>query len=161
MLARKFNSLGRIRWPLPCRARNATRFPSRVPRTNASEGVPNGVPMESSDRSAIPSISYNPLPPMTPILTCSIEPLFLRIDNDQGQMKNDKLHDCKFHPIHHEDTKTRRIAKDFFVSSCLRGEIFWVAAALLCVHLCSSVVFILWSSTARARRALRPYWTGE
>src|SRR5204862_1910792 len=43
---------------------------------------------------------------------------------------------------HHKDTKTRRIAKDFFASSCLRGEIFlgcgWAA-------LCSSVVlFQLW-----------------
>src|SRR5947207_9038945 len=35
------------------------------------------------------------------------------------------------YPVHHEDTKTRRIAKDFFASSCFRGEIFWVAAPLL------------------------------
>src|SRR5207247_1633002 len=30
------------------------------------------------------------------------------------------------YPVHHEDTKTRRIAQDFFASSCLRGEIFWL-----------------------------------
>src|SRR5437899_10706136 len=29
------------------------------------------------------------------------------------------------HPVRHKDTKTRRIAKDFFASSCLRGEIFF------------------------------------
>src|SRR5436190_2098763 len=34
------------------------------------------------------------------------------------------------HPVHHEETKTRRIAKDFFASSCLRGETFLVAAPL-------------------------------
>src|SRR5206468_1462835 len=43
------------------------------------------------------------------------------------------------HPVHHEDTKTRRIAKDFFASSCLRGEIFLVTALLLRVHLWSLV----------------------
>jgi hypothetical protein len=31
------------RWPRPCRARNATRWPSSVPITMASEGSPNGV----------------------------------------------------------------------------------------------------------------------
>src|SRR5437667_1814572 len=41
------------------------------------------------------------------------------------------------YPVHHEDTKTRRIAKDFFASSCLRGEIFWLRRAAL-----SSAVFI-------------------
>ncbi|PYV41821.1 MAG: hypothetical protein DMG09_03830 [Acidobacteria bacterium] len=44
------------------------------------------------------------------------------------------------HPVHHEDTKTRRIAKDFFAFSCLRGEISLVAALLIRVHRCSSVV---------------------
>ena len=40
-------------------------------------------------------------------------------------------------------TKTRRIAKDFFASSCLRGEIFWVAAGLLRVHLWFPLCFWL------------------
>ncbi|PYU93077.1 MAG: hypothetical protein DMG08_11060 [Acidobacteria bacterium] len=33
------------------------------------------------------------------------------------------------YPVHHEDTKTRRIAKDFFASSCLRGEFFLVVTS--------------------------------
>jgi hypothetical protein len=33
MLARKFSSDGSRRWPAPCRARNATRFPRSVPMT--------------------------------------------------------------------------------------------------------------------------------
>ena len=35
-------------------------------------------------------------------------------------------------PVHRENTKTRRIAKDFFVSSW--WDFFLVAALLLCVH---------------------------
>src|SRR6266571_4610235 len=40
------------------------------------------------------------------------------------------------HPVHHEDAKKSQ--RTFFASSCLRGEIFLVAALLLvfiCVHL--------------------------
>src|SRR5271157_1109588 len=67
MLARKLISLGSKRWPLPWRARNATRFPSSVPTTMASEGSPNGVFTRISRASLSPLIAYSPLPPITPI----------------------------------------------------------------------------------------------
>ena len=67
MLARKFNSLGSSRCPRPCRARNATLRPSSSPRTNASEGSPNGVVTRSSRTFVSPGMAYKPLPPIIPI----------------------------------------------------------------------------------------------
>src|SRR6267143_4010451 len=55
-----------MRCPRPCRARNATRFPSSVPRTITSEGSPNGVFTRISRVSVKPLIEYNPLPPIMP-----------------------------------------------------------------------------------------------
>jgi len=47
-------------------------------------------------------------------------------------MKNDKLHDCKFHPIHHEDAKNRkgflRVFVVRFFGLRLRCSLF------ICVH---------------------------
>src|SRR4029077_13084985 len=57
-----------MRCPRPCRARKATRFPSRVPSTIASEGSPNGVFTRISRVSVSPLIAYSPLPPMMPIV---------------------------------------------------------------------------------------------
>ena len=39
MFARKFSSDGRMRWPAPCRARNATRLPRSVPITYGPDGL--------------------------------------------------------------------------------------------------------------------------
>src|SRR6266850_2781552 len=55
-----------MRCPRPCRAKNATRFPSSVPSTIASEGSPNGVFTRISRVSVKPFIEYKPLPPMMP-----------------------------------------------------------------------------------------------
>src|SRR3989442_1512015 len=66
MFARKLSSEGRIRWPAPCRARNATRFPRSVPITNGPDGSPNGVWSVCSSRSISSAISYRPLPPSIP-----------------------------------------------------------------------------------------------
>ena len=57
MFARKFSSPGRMRWPVPCRARNATRRPRRVAVTYGPDGGPNGVSSVTSCRSASPSMS--------------------------------------------------------------------------------------------------------
>src|SRR3954465_471820 len=67
MLARKFSSDGRMRWPTPCRARNATRRPRSVPVTYGPDGSPKGVAMVFSSRSISSAMSYSPLPPMIPI----------------------------------------------------------------------------------------------
>src|ERR1700737_3280057 len=74
MLARKFNSLGRMRCPRPCRARKATLRPSSVPSTKASEGAPNGVFNFTSFTLLSPGIEYSPLPPMIPISACGKRP---------------------------------------------------------------------------------------
>src|ERR1039458_7685710 len=42
-LARWFSSLGRIRWPRPCRGRNTTSRPASLPVRKLSEARPNGV----------------------------------------------------------------------------------------------------------------------
>ena len=47
---------GNMRWPMPCRGRNAMRVPSKVPSTIESEGVPNGVSTSSSSMSLRASI---------------------------------------------------------------------------------------------------------
>src|SRR5487761_1836876 len=60
-----------MRCPRPCRARNATRFPSSVPITNASEGSPKGVFARTSRVSLSPFIEYTPPPPMIPMRTFS------------------------------------------------------------------------------------------
>src|SRR3954470_2325334 len=67
ILARKFSSDGRMRWPRPCRARNATRRPRSIPVTYGPDGSPNGVAMVFSSRSVSSAMSYKPLPPMMPI----------------------------------------------------------------------------------------------
>ena len=69
MLARKFSSDGSSRCPSPCRARKATRRPSRSPTTTGAEGSPNGVDTSTVSRFVSASMSYRPLPPMTPIRT--------------------------------------------------------------------------------------------
>src|SRR5262245_31704683 len=68
MLARKFNSEGINRCPTPCRARNATRCPRKVPSTYGPDGSPNGVWTTRSSRSSSSAMSYRPLPPMMPIV---------------------------------------------------------------------------------------------
>src|SRR6185295_6870077 len=70
MLARKFSSEGRMRWPTPCRARNATRLPRSVPITYGPDGSPNGVLTCFSSRSVTSAMSYIPLPTMMPIIGC-------------------------------------------------------------------------------------------
>src|SRR5262245_500204 len=72
MFARKFNSDGRIRCPIPCRARKATRLPRSVPTTYGPDGSPNGVGTFSSFVSVSSAMSYRPLPPMMPIVGCVI-----------------------------------------------------------------------------------------
>src|SRR6476619_269561 len=67
MLARKFSSDGSSRWPMPWRARKATRLPRSVPITYGPEGSPNGVSIVFSSRSVSSAMSYKPLPPMMPI----------------------------------------------------------------------------------------------
>src|SRR5438045_762192 len=67
MFARKFNSDGRMRWPAPCRARNATRLPRSVPTMYGPDGSPKGVVTLCSSRSTSSAMSYRPLPPMIPI----------------------------------------------------------------------------------------------
>src|SRR5438132_3105880 len=67
IFARKFSSDGRIRWPAPCRARNATRLPPSVPSRYGPDGSPNGVFTAISSRSVKSAMSYRPLPPITPI----------------------------------------------------------------------------------------------
>src|SRR6267154_999764 len=62
-----------MRWPRPCRARNATRFPSNVPSTMASEGSPNGVFTRTSRVFINPFIAYSPLPPMMPIAAWTLD----------------------------------------------------------------------------------------
>src|SRR5215472_148966 len=64
-----------MRCPRPCRARNATLFPSRVPSTIASDGSPNGVLTRISRASVSPLIEYSPLPPMIPMLACDELPV--------------------------------------------------------------------------------------
>src|SRR5215472_255180 len=71
MFAWKLISLGKMRCPRPCRARNATRFPSSVPSTSASEGSPNGVFTRTSRVSVNPLMAYRPLPPMIPMDACA------------------------------------------------------------------------------------------
>src|SRR5438046_9787403 len=69
----------------------------------------------------------------------------------RGRQIREEFHGLTWRGIaatHHEDTKTRRIAKDFFASSCLRGEIFLVAALVLRVHLWSLASF--WRETSPA-----------
>src|SRR5215510_413557 len=68
MLARKLISEGVRRCPRPWRARNATRFPSTIPVTIASEGSPKGVLKRTSLTAERPFIEYRPLPPMIPTL---------------------------------------------------------------------------------------------
>src|ERR1044071_3624010 len=75
MLARKLISVGRMRCPRPCRARNATLRPSRAPSTYASEGSPNGVCTVTSRTSVSPGMEYRPLPPIMPISACCKESL--------------------------------------------------------------------------------------
>src|SRR4029077_11476122 len=65
-------SLGEKRWPRPCRARNATRRPSRVPATMLSDGSLNGVFTRSSSASLSPALVHSPLPPIMPTLTASV-----------------------------------------------------------------------------------------
>src|SRR5450755_163829 len=60
-----------MRCPRPWRARNATLRPSSVPRTYASEGLPNGVLRRTSLTLVRPGIEYSPLPPMIPISACA------------------------------------------------------------------------------------------
>src|SRR5437588_1088221 len=72
MFARKLSSDGRIRWPAPCRARNATRWPRSVARMYAPEGSPNGVSIFFSSRSVSCAMSYRPLPPMIPMVAVGI-----------------------------------------------------------------------------------------
>src|SRR5882724_12531144 len=67
-----------MRCPRPCRAKNATRFPSSVPSTIASEGSPNGVFTRISRVSAKPFIEYSPLPPMMP--SVALFPAFALFD---------------------------------------------------------------------------------
>ena len=69
MLARKFSSLGKMRCPRPCRARNATGRPSNSPTMYASLGAPNGVSITCSRRPVNPGIAYSPLPPIIPTST--------------------------------------------------------------------------------------------
>src|SRR5438876_882221 len=69
VLARKFSSDGRILWPAPWRARNATRLPRSVPSRYGPDGSPNGVFSTLSSRSVSSAMSYNPLPPITPTWT--------------------------------------------------------------------------------------------
>src|SRR6185312_6265996 len=71
MFARKFSSDGISVWPLPWRARNATRLPRSVPRRYGPDGGPNGVSTVRSLRSVSSAMSYRPLPPMIPISVCS------------------------------------------------------------------------------------------
>src|SRR5579864_7854166 len=74
MLARKFSSLGRMRCPRACLARNATLRPSSVPHTYASDGAPKGVFTRTSLTLLNPGIEYSPLPPMIPISACANHP---------------------------------------------------------------------------------------
>src|ERR1700730_15163649 len=67
ILAAKFSSDGRNLWPAPCRARNATGLPRRMPTTYGPDGSPKGVFSDTSLRSARSAMSYRPLPPITPI----------------------------------------------------------------------------------------------
>src|SRR5688572_2460073 len=84
ILARKLSSDGSRRWPAPCLARNATRFPRSVPIRYGPDGSPNGVFNDCSSRSLSPAMSYRPLPPMTPIWTFK-KPSWLR---SLGQSSN-------------------------------------------------------------------------
>src|SRR5579863_1122492 len=68
MFARKFNSDGEMRWPRPCRAKNATSLPASFPTTYTSEGAPQGVSIVRSSWASNPGIEYNPLPPIIPIV---------------------------------------------------------------------------------------------
>src|SRR5947207_6111116 len=64
------------------------------------------------------------------------------------------------YPVHHEDTKTRRIAKDFFASSCFRGEIFWLrrgCSVFSCVHLWFSFMFLV-ATKPKLRLRSRRRW---
>src|SRR5712692_8752542 len=63
-----------MRCPRPWRARKATRFPSSVPMTNASDGSPNGAFMRPSRASASPGVVSKPLPPIIPIAAFSVLP---------------------------------------------------------------------------------------
>src|SRR5437764_14761632 len=72
MFARKFSSDGSSVWPLPCRARKATRLPRSVPSRYGPDGLPNGVSTVRSLRSVSSAMSYSPLPPMIPISICSL-----------------------------------------------------------------------------------------
>src|SRR6266851_2735275 len=66
-----------MRWPRPCRARNATPFPSSMPSTMTSEGSPNGVFTRTSRVFVNPFIAYSPLPPMMPIAARALAFLLL------------------------------------------------------------------------------------
>src|ERR1700694_4584296 len=68
MFARKFSSDGEMRWPRPCRARNATSLPASFPTAYTSEGAPHGVSIPHSSCASNPGIEYNPLPPIIPIV---------------------------------------------------------------------------------------------
>ena len=68
MLARWLSSLGMMRCPRPCLGRKTTSLSFNWPVKNSSEGLPNGVSTGTHSWASKPSISYNPLPPMIPIL---------------------------------------------------------------------------------------------
>src|SRR3972149_4715475 len=63
-----------MRCPLPCRGRKAMPTPPSLPVTIVSLGLPKAVSILTSLTAVIPSISYSPLPPITPIfaLGCGI-----------------------------------------------------------------------------------------
>jgi len=77
-LAREGSSLGLIRCPLPCRGKKATRTPASVPTVMVSLGFPKGVFMSNTSMSLNASMSYSPLPPMTPTLAPGIVSLLIR-----------------------------------------------------------------------------------
>ena len=94
MFARKFSSDGRMRWPTPWRARNATRSPASVPTTNGADGSPNGV----ETRHLLPigqagHVVQGPLPPITPMRTAASAILLLLLQLDEHAVGARRMHE--------------------------------------------------------------------
>ena len=60
-----------MRWPLSWRGKNTTSLWPKLPMVNSSDGSPKGVFTLRVSFILMPSMLYNPLPPMTPIFAIS------------------------------------------------------------------------------------------
>ncbi|WP_247882192.1 hypothetical protein [Azospirillum sp. TSH100] len=77
MLARKFSSDGGMRWPRPWRGRKTSFWLASSPVSSSSDGSPKGVVTVTQRVFSSPSMSYRPLPPITPRTVSPTAPLLM------------------------------------------------------------------------------------